>query len=92
MGLGEAHAARAQSGAAAEAVAAGVGTFIEPQQVYWCHYRVLRALGEAAEARRWLEKCRALVLAHAAGLPEDWRASFLAAIPINREIAAAWEG
>ncbi len=91
LGLGEVEAAKARSREAAEAVTAGRGTFIEPQQAYWCHYCVLNAAGEIAEARRWLEKGRALVLAQAEGLGANWRASFLEAVPINRGILAAWE-
>lgn len=92
LGLGEPDAARAQSLEAMQAVRAGAGTFIEVQQVHLCLFRVLLACGERAEARRWLEGGRDIVLGQAGRLPETWRASFLELVPINRDILAAWGG
>jgi predicted ATPase/DNA-binding SARP family transcriptional activator len=91
LGLGQFDEARAHSAAAIEAVESGKGTFLEVQQIYLCHVRVLRMTGQLAEASRWLAKARALVLAQAEGLSGERRESFLAAVPINREILEAWE-
>ncbi|MFQ5409170.1 MAG: tetratricopeptide repeat protein, partial [Anaerolineales bacterium] len=91
LGLGELDTALTHSRAALESVESGVGTFLEVQQVYLYHFRVLRAMGASADAQRWLDKGRAITLAQADRLNEDWRATFLGVVPVNREIMATWE-
>ncbi|HFQ92724.1 MAG TPA: tetratricopeptide repeat protein, partial [Anaerolineae bacterium] len=88
LALGDEEAALAHSTAAATAVESGRGSFIEGQQVYLYHYHALAARGRLPEARRWLEKGRAMLLAQAAELAEEWREAFLTAVPANREIMA----
>ena len=86
LGLSQFDEALAHSTAAIEAVESGKGTFLEVQQIYLCHARVLRTTGAQAEADRWLAKARALVLAQAEGLSESWRESFLEQVAVNKEI------
>ncbi|GAB4270472.1 MAG: AAA family ATPase [Candidatus Promineifilaceae bacterium] len=88
LALGEVAVALVHSTAAVTAVESGRGSFIEGQQVYLYHYHALAADGRLAEARRWLAKGRAMLLAQAEGLAGEWRESLLTAVPANREMMA----
>ncbi len=86
LGLDDLAAALAQTEAAIKAIAAREGSFIEGQQIYLCHYRVLTAVGKTAQAQQWLDKGRDLVFTQAAGLKESWRDCFVTAVAVNRQL------
>jgi len=64
-----------------------------PQRDYYVVYEVLTALGQMEEAQRALQAAYDLIQAKAGKIiDESLRHSFLAQVPINRQIVAAWEG
>lgn len=63
-----------------------------PQQDYFLCYQVLQARGQAQAARDALRSAYSLVMASAEKIADPaLRQSFLAKVPINREIVQEWE-
>jgi len=95
LGLGELAAARACSNKAVDSLSADreriEGVVEDAQEVYFTHYRVLKAAGEADEAMAFLQQAHALVMDQAA-LIEDpgLRRSFLENVRLNRGIVQAY--
>ncbi len=86
LGLDNLAAALAQTESAVNTIEAMAGLFIEMQQIYLCHYRVLTAVGKTSEAQYWLDEGRKIVMTQAADLDESWRDRFTTAVPVNRQL------
>jgi tetratricopeptide (TPR) repeat protein len=63
----------------------------EPLRVYWTVYRVLHTMQQADNALKFLGAAQHMLLQQAGELPDDRRAAFLEAVPVNRAIVAAVE-
>jgi len=62
----------------------------QPQRIYWHHYLILKRMG--LEPRmHYLERAVELIEARAATLSRAQQRRFRRAVPLNRDILAAWE-
>lgn len=63
-----------------------------PEEVHYARFQVLRAGGRSEEALAHLERAYQVITRRAAGLSDpSLRESFLAQVPLNREIVRAYE-
>lgn len=68
------------------------GIIEQAYRFYFTHARVLERVGQAAEARHFLELAYARLRQIAEQIPEErLRKSLLEDVPVNREIVRAWE-
>ncbi|MCS7197866.1 MAG: AAA family ATPase [Candidatus Bipolaricaulota bacterium] len=68
------------------------GIIEQAYRFYFAHARVLERVGQAAEARRFLELAYARLRQIAEQIPdESLRKSLLEDVPVNRQIIRAWE-
>ncbi|MCS7275139.1 MAG: AAA family ATPase [Candidatus Bipolaricaulota bacterium] len=68
------------------------GIVEQAHRFYFTHARVLERVGQAAEARRFLELAYARLRQIAEQIPdESLRTSLLEDVPVHREIVRAWE-
>ncbi len=84
----DAQARIAQAVAALDAEAAGD----EVQTLYFYQYHILKTAGKQEAARAALDRAYAIVQAQQATLPDPaWQQHFVTAVPVNREIVAAYQ-